>query len=106
MSMRSTGAFLAIGIQAIAFFDRRKRQWGDGAMSPLIWLIILALQNGTQDPVVNREFVLSIAPNVCAKREETLGSIEFYKTCGNENLSVSVAPGRADQVIVKVFYWN
>jgi hypothetical protein len=75
-------------------------------MSALIWLVFLALQNGTQDPVVTREFELSLTPNVCARNEETLGSIELYKTCGHENLSVSVAPGRADQVIVKVFYWN
>jgi hypothetical protein len=75
-------------------------------MSPLLWVIVLALQNGTRDPVVTKEFALSLTPNVCAKKEETLGSIEFYKTCGRENLSVSVAARRAGQVIVKVFYWN
>ena len=75
-------------------------------MSTLVLGIILALQNGTQDPVVTQEFALSLPPNVCAKKEEIAGSIDFFKTCGNENLSASVVPGRADEVIVKVLYWN
>jgi hypothetical protein len=75
-------------------------------MIGLLLGIFLALQNGTHDPVVDKDSLLSLAPNVCAKQEEILGFIDFYKTCENESFSISVSPGRADRIIVKVFYWN
>ena len=84
----------------------RRSCYGDAAMGPLLLGLILAFQNGTQDPVVNKEFALALTPNVCAKREEILGSIDFFKTCGNEDFSISIRPGQADEVVVEVFYWD
>jgi hypothetical protein len=75
-------------------------------MIGLVVALFLQLQNGAHDSRADKDTALSLTPSVCAKQEEILGFIDFYKTCEDGTFSVSVSPGRADRVIVTVFYWN